>query len=177
MCFLLIRNRCPSYVTPFVNAKQKCIKTNHRFSFIDLSFIEGACYGFHVTQPRSMTFRRSNRDQIGQQGLKMAHRIKERYARSWCCQKKSYGIKTSRLLKHLIILMHLVNLKVILEKHGKPLATLLPFAPTVQRWKNWSWMVPLFLILASFLMLLMIIFQQLGPALPMKVHQMIIMMI
>ena len=73
--------------------------------------------------------------------------------------------------------MLLVNLKVILEKHGKPLTTLLPVAQTVQRWKNWSWMVPLFLILASFLMLLMTIFQQLGPALPMKFHQMIIMMI
>ena len=40
---------------------------------------------------------------------------------------------TSRLLKHLIILMLLVNLKVILEKHGKPLRNLLPVAPTIQR--------------------------------------------
>ena len=41
--------------------------------------------------------------------------------------------------------MLLVNLKVILEKHGKPLTNLLPV----------SWMVPLFLDLVSFLMLLM----------------------
>ena len=33
--------------------------------------------------------------------------------------------------------------------------SLLPVSPTIQRWKNWSWMVPLFLILVSFLMLLM----------------------
>ena len=33
----------------------------------------------------------------------------------------------------IIILMLLVNLKVILEKHGKPLTNLLPIAPTIQR--------------------------------------------
>ena len=33
--------------------------------------------------------------------------------------------------------------------------SLLPVSPTIQRWKNWSWMVSLFLILVSFLMLLM----------------------
>ena len=33
--------------------------------------------------------------------------------------------------------------------------SLLPVSPTIQRWKNWRWMVPLFLILVSFLMLLM----------------------
>ena len=32
---------------------------------------------------------------------------------------------------------------------------LLPVSPTIQRWKNRSWMVPSFLILVSFLMLLM----------------------
>ena len=42
-------------------------------------------------------------------------------------------IITLRLLKHLTILMLLVNLKVILEKHGKPLTNLLPVAPTIQR--------------------------------------------
>ena len=60
--------------------------------------------------------------------------------------------------------MVLVNLKVIFEKHGKPLTNLLPVAPTIQRWKNLSRKVPLFLILVSYLMLLMTIFQQLGPA-------------
>ena len=45
---------------------------------------------------------------------------------------------------------------------------------TVKEQKNWSWMIPIFLILVSFLMLLMTIFQQLGPALPMKFLQMMI---
>ena len=84
------------------------------------------------------------------------------------CFKSHYG--------SWLFLMLLVNLKVILEKHGKPLTNLLPVAPTIQRWKNWSWMVPLFLILVGFLMLLMTIFQQLDPALPMKFLKMIIIM-
>ena len=67
-----------------------------------------------------------------------------------------------------------VNLKVILGKRGKPLTSLLAVAPTIQRWKNWSWMIPLFPILVAFLMLFMSIFQQLGVALPMTFVQMII---
>ena len=40
---------------------------------------------------------------------------------------------TSKLLKHLIILTLLFNLKVILEKHGKQLTSLLPVPSTIQR--------------------------------------------
>ena len=91
--------------------------------------------------------------------------------------KKLRHTINTRLLKHLIILMLLVNLKLILQKLGKPLTNLLPVAPTIQRWKNCSSMAPLFLILVSFLMLLMTTIQQLAPALPIKFLQMIIILI
>ena len=45
-------------------------------------------------------------------------------------------IITLRLLKHLTILMLLVNLKVILEKHGKPLTSLLPVAPKMEKYNG-----------------------------------------
>ena len=84
---------------------------------------------------------------------------------------KSCGIqqtRTSRLLKLLIILMLSVNLKVILGKRSKPLTSLLAVAPTIH------WMIPLFPILVTFLMLFITIFQQFGAALPMTFVQMII---
>ena len=76
-------------------------------------------------------------------------------ARSGLRNLTKINLKTSRASYY----SNAFSLKVILEKHGKPLKTLLPVAPT---------MVPLFLILVSFLMLLMTIFQQLGRALPMR---------
>ena len=57
-------------------------------------------------------------------------------ARDWEKYKKlRKTIKeiTSKLLKHLIILTLLFNLKVILEKHGKQLTSLLPVPSTIQR--------------------------------------------
>ena len=56
--------------------------------------------------------------------------------RDWAKYKKlrntiNNNIKTSKASYY--ILMLVVNLKVILEKHGKPLKNLLPVAPTIQR--------------------------------------------
>ena len=59
--------------------------------------------------------------------------------RDWAKYKKMRKTilkKTSKLLEHLIILTLLFNLKVILEKHGKQLTSLLPVPPTIQGWKN-----------------------------------------
>ena len=114
------------------------------------------CYLFHQNKTDDRVFNWHNKSW----GLLLKSLLKERIldyvlfraVRLWRASRRSI---TSRFLKHLIILMLLVNLKAILEKRGKPLTRLLSIAPTIQRWKNWSWMAPLFLILVSFLMLLM----------------------
>ena len=66
---------------------------------------------------------------------KLWHRMIHATGQSMKVAKNNKKI-TSKLLKHLIILTLLFNLKVILEKHCKQLTSLLPVPPTIQRWKN-----------------------------------------
>ena len=55
--------------------------------------------------------------------------------RDWAKYKKLRNTinNNNKTSKASCYLMLLVNLKVILEKHGKPVTTLLPVPPTIQR--------------------------------------------